>query len=75
MKCEIISSNQIKEFNGVKSISLPAYSGQMEVLPGHAESFVKLKEGTIIIQTEKKISVSIQEGICYINNDTIIIVL
>jgi len=56
---------------------LPAFSGQMQILPGHAESFLSLNEGNIVFQEsrERKETIQIMNGECYIKDDAVVIIL
>jgi len=50
----------------------------MQVLPGHAETFVLLKKGTIVIEKEDaggKEQLEIKEGQCYIKDNHLLIIL
>lgn len=75
MKCKIISLRQSQEFRGIMSVTLPASRGEMQILPRHGESFVKLQEGTIRLRDDKESSLAISGGVCYIKNDEILILL
>jgi len=77
LDCRLISLKRTVVYKDVRSIILPAFSGQIEILPGHVESFLLLKEGDIVIKksNEKIDRVSISDGECYVNNDFVDIVL
>ena len=47
----------------------------MQVLLNHAESFILLKKGKIIIKNTKKKVINISKGLCYIKNNNIKIFL
>ncbi|HDH31477.1 MAG TPA: hypothetical protein ENH26_01740, partial [Candidatus Wolfebacteria bacterium] len=61
----------------VRSITLPAFSGQMQILPGHAESFILLQKGDISLLQLNKLSEIIQiiNGECYVKNDVVKVIL
>jgi F0F1-type ATP synthase epsilon subunit len=77
MKCKIFSLREIKTFHGVTSITLPASRGQMQVLPGHAESFIELQGGNVFLKSgkEQKQTLPVPGGICFISNNEIVITL
>ena len=47
----------------------------MQVLSNHAESFILLKKGKIIIKNAKKKVINVSKGLCYIKNNNIKIFL
>ncbi|MCD6284033.1 hypothetical protein J7J12_02135 [bacterium] len=73
--CFIISFKKIKIYKGVKIVTLPGVVGKMQVLLNHAESFILLKKGKIIIKNTKKKVINISKGLCYIKNNNIKIFL
>lgn len=77
MNCVIVSSKKIMKHSELQGITLPAYFGEMEVLPGHAESFISLEEGEVIFKKTdgQSENVKIKEGECHIKNNNIIIIL
>ena len=75
--CTITSSAKTVVYKNVQSITLPAHSGQMQILPDHAESFVLLREGNAVFkkqngETEMR---QITNGICYFKNNALVIIL
>lgn len=75
MQCFIISAKNKQPFEKVQSITLPAFSGELQILPGHAESFIVLRQGKIILKNKKINAINIEEGICYIKDDIATIIL
>ena len=75
MKCSIVSSEERQEFNDVKSVTLPAFSGEMQILPDHAENFISLQKGEIILETDKTKTLPIESGVCHVKNNTVVILL
>ena len=75
--CTITSSAKTVVYKNVQSITLPAHSGQMQILPGHAESFVILQKGNISLRQLNKESEIIQNmrGECHIKDDVVTIIL
>jgi F0F1-type ATP synthase epsilon subunit len=59
------------------SITLPASGGRTEILPHHAESFLLLASGMIVIQLSdgKSEAVEAKEGSCYVKEGKVVIVL
>lgn len=77
MQALIISPQDKKSFAELKSIILPAFAGELQVLPGHAESFIMLKQGEIILQGQGKIihRLPIKTGVGHIQDDLVKIIL
>ena len=75
MKCSIVSSEEKQEFNNVESVTLPAFSGEMQILPDHAESFVSLRKGKIILEAGQTKTLPIEGGMCHIKNNTVVVLL
>jgi len=77
INCTITSPIKTERYQNLLSIVLPAFSGQMQILPGHAESFILLQKGNICLQQLNKESEIIQNinGECYIKNDVVTIIL
>ena len=77
INCTITSPKKTIVYKNVLDITLPALSGQMQILPGHAESFILLREGNISLRQLNKKSEIIQNinGECYIKNDVVTIIL
>ncbi len=77
MDCIFISPDGKKEFKDIAGATIPAPKGEMGILPGHAEAFVRLKEGEVTIQNEdgkNKDTIQIAGGICHIRNSQILII-
>lgn len=77
INCVITSSVKKDIYKNIKSIKIPAFLGEMEILPSHAESFVALKKGNIVLRQldNKEINIQIDNGICYINDNIVKIIL
>ena len=75
--CIVSSPQNTDTYNDLKSIFLPSYSGQTQILPGHAEGFFKLTEGDMLLEhtNDSKKTINIKEAECYINEDTVTIIL
>jgi len=76
MKCIITSSKNQEKFEKITSVTVPAYSGELQILPGHAEGFIALEEGEMLLEAKSKTeSLPIKEGVCHIKDDTLCIIL
>ena len=75
MRCIIVSSENKQEFEKVQSITLPAFLGELQILPDHAESFIALHQGKIILESEKVSNIPIENGICHIKDNIATIIL
>lgn len=75
MQCLIVSSESKQEFRKIKSITLPAFSGELQILPGHAESFIILRQGEIILESNTVQNLPVKDGVCNVENDIVTIIL
>jgi F0F1-type ATP synthase epsilon subunit len=77
MSCTIVSPQKTTQYFDLENLVLPAFLGEMQVLPGHAEAFILLKKGKIIFNadSDSKTMLEIAEGECHIKDDKIIIIL
>jgi len=77
LTCIIVSSDNKKQYNNLESVILPAWSGEMQILPGHAESFFLLKAGDIVLRLadNKKETIRITNGEGCVKNDNISVIL
>lgn len=77
INCTITSPTKTISYNKLQSITLPASLGQMQILPGHAESFILLQKGNIVLERPDKSSEVIQivAGECYVKNDAMVVIL
>ncbi len=77
ISCTITSPKETTVYKNVHSVTLPAFYGQMQILPGHAESFILLKEGSISLQQSGKEDEVIQNinGECYVKDDVVTVIL
>lgn len=74
MQCAIISSKDKQEFKDITSITLPAFSGEMQILPNHAESFIVLQKGPVVLEGHPTNAVLIEGGICHVKDNTVIVI-
>jgi len=77
MLCIITSPKKTMQYNNIQSVLLPAFSGEMQVLPRHAEAFVILKKGNVVLKQEgeKKKIINIDNAQCYVRKGQIVIIL
>lgn len=78
INCAITSPQKTIVYKNVLSVTIPAVFGQTQILPGHAESFILLKKGDILLRQlnkENKIIQNNTNGECYIKNDTVAVIL
>ncbi len=77
INCKITSPKETTIYKNVQNITLPAFSGQMQILSGHAESFILLQKGNIVLQQTDNEKETIQNmgGECYIKDNTVTIIL
>lgn len=70
MKLKVITKEGLRLDQKVKNIVIPARSGQIEVLPGHAATVVLISEGKLIYDGS---ALKIGRGAARIYNDEITI--
>jgi F0F1-type ATP synthase epsilon subunit len=77
LDCTITSTEKTEKYEEVQWVILPAHQGRMQVLPGHAEMFVTLREGIIMLPQSDghEISRQITGGECHIKDNHVIVVL
>ncbi len=77
IQCQIVSPQKTNVYKNLISIKLPAYQGEMEILRQHAETFVLLKTGQVILvkKNHKKINVEITRSECHIKDNNVTIIL
>ncbi len=74
--CTITSAEYTEKHNDLQSLIVPAHSGRLQILSGHAESFILLMSGELVLESSqgRKI-VSIGGGACHVGNDEVKIIL
>ncbi len=79
MTCAVASAETAKTnvYENLKAVTLPTFSGEAQILSGHAEAFMILEKGTVVLENSdgKKDVIQIDGGSCYIKNDEIAIIL
>ena len=77
INCVITSPKKTIIYKNIKNVILPTFAGQMQVLPGHAESFVLLQKGDILLRklNNQSETIQIMNGECYIKNDAVTVIL
>ncbi len=75
--CIITSPEKTTVYKNIKSITLPAFRGITQILPNHAEAFMILKKGNIILKqlNKKDNNVQIASGECYVKDNVVKIIL
>ena len=77
---ELIISSPTKNiiYNNLKKVTLPSVSGELQILPNYAETFLIIKKGIIFFinseNIQKKITLD-SEAQCYIKNNQITILI
>jgi F0F1-type ATP synthase epsilon subunit len=75
--CIVTTLAETKVYKKLRSVQVPAVTGALEVLPGHAEAFAFIAPGNLILEDEKghieKIRVG--KGECHIYNNTVTIIM
>lgn len=75
MECLVVSSREEKKWENIKSLLLPALQGEAEILPGHAESFIQLKPGVLVLRGSTEETLPVTGGICYVHDNKVLVVI
>ena len=76
INCTITSPEKTTRYGKLSGITLPAASGQAQILPGHAETFMLVKKGNIVLrQPGQKEVMQIPSAVFYIKNNKAVFVL
>lgn len=77
IQCKILSLENTTIYKEVKSIELPALRGKMQILQDHAESFIALNSGNLVIKSvdEDDKILKISGGECHVKDNNVIIIL
>jgi len=77
MKCIISTSTDTKTYSNLVSVTVPTSKGIAQIKPGHAEYITNTVTGEILCVTksQKSVKTQVQEGVCRVTDDTVIIVV
>jgi F0F1-type ATP synthase epsilon subunit len=76
LNCTVTSAEHTERYSRLKSLAVPAFSGRLQMLPGHAESFILLTPGEIIMDSAQGVrTVVIDGGACHVKDDEVTVVL
>ena len=77
LECQILTEKKVLFSGQSQYITLPAANGMMQVLPGHAESFVVLQAGEIVVVTKigKVRSFTVPGGLGYVRDDQVVVLI
>lgn len=77
LRCVISSPEGTAEHPAVRALTFVTPSGEVEILPGHAEAFFVIAAGDIrVVPTDgAAVSVAAREGVCHVAKDEAIIVM
>ncbi len=75
--CVIRSPEGATTYRELRSVTLPAWKGAMQILPGHAEAFVSLKRGNIVMELGdgRREMKAVKSGECHVRDDTVTVIL
>ena len=74
MTCTIFSPTSIVTHNSVSAIVIRNSLGDMEILPGHSEAFILLKNANIRLGAGGD-HFNVTRGVCHVHNDRILFAL
>lgn len=77
MEIKIVSPNKINQYKNAKKILIPTKNGYIEVLKNHSETFTLTSKGKALIETQKNksIEINLEDGICFVKDNKILIIL
>jgi F0F1-type ATP synthase epsilon subunit len=77
LNCKITLAEKTKLYSELASVTLPTKSGQMQILPSHAESFVLIEKGNVILKkTDGQEEIwPADKGQCHIKDDEVVVIL
>lgn len=77
LSCTIASPKETVRHDDLKAVGLPALSGRIQILSGHAEAFIVLTKGSAFLESINGTTetLDIPEAECHVKNDHIIILL
>jgi F-type H+-transporting ATPase subunit epsilon len=77
LACTIRTSDRTHYDGPADWLDLPLPSGQVRVLPGHAEAFMALVAGTVRLQPQSSepITVGVSGGSCWVSQDRVTVVV
>ena len=77
IQCVVASQEETTHYGNLKSITLPALDGLMEILPHHAEAFFMLVPGKMVLRSDngQTNEIEVKEGCCHVRGDQMIVIL
>jgi F0F1-type ATP synthase epsilon subunit len=77
LQCVISSAEKTIIYEALESVTLPAFSGSMQILPGHAEAFVVIAGGNMILKHADGHIETLPIGAseCHVENDQVMIIV
>ncbi len=76
LNCKIISTKKTDVYENLESVVLMTPSGEVQILPEHAEYFSLLVKGVIYLKKQNKTEeLEIDEGVCYFSDDNLSIII
>ena len=74
MKLEVTTKDRVVYSDEVDMVSLPAWDGEMGVLPDHADFIIMLRKGLLRVQKQGQAkAISIDGGYAEISNNRIVV--
>jgi len=74
MKLEVMTSHKVLYTGEAEMVVLPAWQGEMGILPGHADFVVMLKAGHIRLVTGgKSETVNVSGGFAEVSHDRVVV--
>ena len=89
MDCELISATKTENYSRLARITLPGVKGRLQIYPGHAEAFILLKAGEVVLisgsqqaganqqsepNRQKKTRLD-AKAVCYVRQNKVMIIL
>ncbi len=77
LQCIITSVRETKTYDHLLKVTLPAVTGEMQVLTNHADCFASLVGGEINMtgENQEQNKFKIDSGVCYVNDNQVLILI
>lgn len=75
--CKILSTEDSQKSDNLVKVELPSVNGTMQVFKDHAESFIKLQPGFIVLEQKngKIIKKEISQAECHIKDNVVTVII
>lgn len=77
MQCIITTPTKTETYSDLMSVQVPTNTGITQIKPGHAEYVANVVAGELLCVTKagKVINITIDEGVCYVAENTVTVIV